>query len=180
MSATPAGRVAVQPAEAGAEEGPPGTDTHRLASAEWPGHNWCKMRRRLRVAFHISDKTFFRPKQPACLKSTHRTRACYSTRNQRVNMQMPPSSQRSTRFGNVAAATTTPCSSWDLCADDRRGAVGLRQQSGPPMRIRENVNRSCTAQAPSLRLVRPTKREEQSCEFISPLPQRFSEPHSPR
>jgi hypothetical protein len=63
-------------------------DTQRLAFSEWPDHNWCKMQRRRRVAFHISDKTFFRPKLPACLKSTHRTRACYSTRNQRVNMQI--------------------------------------------------------------------------------------------
>lgn len=41
-------------------------DTQRLGFAEWPGHNWCKMRRRRRVAFHISDKTYFRPKLPAC------------------------------------------------------------------------------------------------------------------
>ena len=88
----------------------------------------------------------------------------------------PPS--RSTRIGNIAVATT-PFSSWAFAAaifDSQSNP----QQSSCTMRIRENVNRSCTAQAPSLRLVRPTKREEQSCEFISPLPQRFSEPHSPR
>ena len=78
-------------------------DTQRLALAEWPDHNWCKMQRRRPVAFHISDKTFFRPKLPACLKSTHRTRACYSTRNQWVNMQMPPSGQRSTLIGNIGS-----------------------------------------------------------------------------
>lgn len=105
MSAIQAGQVAdqPQPAEAGAEEERPGTDTQRLVFAEWPGHNWCKMRHRRPVAFHISDKTFFRPKLPACLKPTHRTRACYSTRNQWVNMQMPPSGQRSTLIGNIGS-----------------------------------------------------------------------------
>jgi hypothetical protein len=29
-------------------------------------------------------------------------------------MQMPPSSLRSTRIGNIAVAMTTPFSSWDL------------------------------------------------------------------
>jgi hypothetical protein len=41
-------------------------DTRRLGFAEPPDHSWCKMRRRRPVAFHISDKTFFRPKLPAC------------------------------------------------------------------------------------------------------------------
>jgi hypothetical protein len=154
MSAIQVGRFAAQPAEAGVEEEPPGTDTRRLAFAGWPGHNWCKMQRRRRVVFHILDKTFCSPKLPACLKSTHRTRACYSTRNQRVNMQ------------NAAVQPAL---------NSNRPLRTIR----PTMRIRENINRSCTAQAPSLRLVRPTKREELSCEFISPLPQRFSEPHSP-
>jgi hypothetical protein len=89
VSAIQVGRVALQPAEAEAEEEPPGMDMQRLAFAAWPDHNWCKRRRCRRVAFHISDKTCFGPKLPACLKSTHRTGACYSTRNQRVNMQMP-------------------------------------------------------------------------------------------
>jgi len=41
-------------------------DTQRLGFAELPDHNWYKILRRLRVAFHISDKTFSRPKLPAC------------------------------------------------------------------------------------------------------------------
>jgi hypothetical protein len=41
-------------------------DTRYVGFAEWPDHNWCKMQRRRPVAFHISDKTFFRPKLPAC------------------------------------------------------------------------------------------------------------------
>ena len=176
MSATRAGRVAdqPQPAESGAAEGPPGTDTQRLASSEFPDHNWCKMQRHRRVAFHISDKTFFRPKLPACLKSTHRTRACYSTRNQRVNMQMPPPDSRLTRIGNIGSHDDALFVVGSL----RRRSTVIEPQSDPAtirptMRIRENVNRSCTAQAPSLRLMRPIKREEQSCEFISPPPQRF-------
>jgi hypothetical protein len=62
--------VAAQLAEAGAEEEPRGLDTQRLGFAEPPDHKRCKMRRRQRVAFHISDKTYFRSKLPACLKST--------------------------------------------------------------------------------------------------------------
>jgi len=161
VAAIQAGRVAAQPAEAGAEEEPPGMDTQRLAFAAWPDHNWCKMLHRRRVASHISDKTFFCPKLPACLKSTHRTGACYSTRNQRVNMQMPPPDSRSTRIRIIVVATATPFSSWDLnvrgifppMIDDRRGAI--RHRNGSTMRIRENINRSCTVRAPSLRLVRP-------------------------
>src|ERR1700722_5742610 len=107
VSAKHFAQVAAQPAEAGAEEAPSGMDTYRLGFAEWPDRNWCKMQRRRRVAFHISDKTYLRPKLPACLKSTHRTRACYSTRNQRVNMQMPrrPGSAYGTRFRVVTRDT---------------------------------------------------------------------------
>src|SRR5215469_6904531 len=57
--ATPVERVAAQPAEAGAEEEPPGTDTQHWGFAESPAHNWCKMRRHRRAVFHISDKTLF-------------------------------------------------------------------------------------------------------------------------
>jgi hypothetical protein len=143
-----AGRAAAQPAEAEAEAEPPGMDTQRLAFSERPDHNWSKMQRRRPVASHISDKTFFRPKLPACL-------------NQLTGL----------------AHATQPETSGSTCKspESRSDPATIR----PAMRIRENINRSCTAQALSLRLVRPTKREELSCEFISAPPQRFSEPRSP-
>src|SRR5579863_3411131 len=171
--------VAAQPAEAGAEEEPPWTDTRRLAFAGWPGHNWCKMQRRRPVAFHILDKTFFRPRLSACLKT--------NSPDSRMLLNPKPA-------GQPANAAIQPASNSNRqhygSHDDAFLVVGLmppnrpESQSNstkipPAMRVRENINRSCTAQAPSLRLVRPTKREELLCEFISPLPQRFSEPHSP-
>ena len=64
-------------------------------------------------------------------KSNHRTRACYSTRNQRVNMQMPR--HRSANRMRFSAASK-----------DTQG------------RTQKLHSRICIAKAPSLRLVRPT------------------------
>src|SRR6202007_49243 len=128
----------------------------------------CKMPRRPRVVFHISDKTYLRPRLSACLKT--------NSLDSRMLLNPKPA-------GQPAHAAIQPASNSNRqhhgSHDDAFLVVGLmppnrpESQSNstkirPAMRIRENINRSCTAQAPSLRVVRPTKREELSCEFISP------------
>ena len=98
-------------------------DTQRLGFAEWPGHNWCKMRRRRRVAFHISDKTYFRPKLPACpqIKSAD-SRMLLNPKpaGQHANAAIHPAAQFE------AVATTTPFSSWDLAPKVSESQSGSR------------------------------------------------------
>ena len=91
------------------------------------GRNSYRRLHRPQAAFRISNKTCFLPRVAASDLSLA-TGACYSTRNRRVNMQMPPASA------------------------NRRTSIVIR---APQMRTRLNIRRSCTVQALSLRLVRP-------------------------
>jgi len=106
-------------------------DMQRWGFAEPPDHKRCKMRRRRRVAFHISDKTLFSP-HTARVPSNQLTGLAHATQPETsgstCKCRLP--ANRPTRIGNIAVATTTPFSSWDFAStiiESQSGRAKIRQ-----------------------------------------------------